>query len=163
MRRMVANRAHDIRTPMARDPRDTSPELCTVEFAASRLKLHPKTVLRFIRDGRLRATRLGKSYRILRADLEALAGVPAPVETPPDDAWVTSIVDIPGIGPELAQKWARTITSALDARPRGGPAMRAEVVYEPERSHLKIVLVGAPGDTANLLNLVRLWLEQLRA
>ena len=147
---------------MARDPHDTSSELCTVEFAASRLKLHPKTVLRFIRDGRLRATRVGKSYRMVRADLEAFAGVPAPVEAPAVDAWVTSIVDIPGVGAELAQKWARTITGALDARAKGGSPMRAEVVYEPERSHLKIVLVGAPGDTADLLSLIRLWLEQLR-
>lgn len=146
---------------MARDP--NSSELCTVEFAASRLKLHPKTVLRFIRDGRLRAARVGKSYRILRADLEAFAGVPAPVEAPTEDAWVTSIVDIPGIEADLAQKWAKTIAGALDARPKGGPPMRAEVVYEPERSHLKIVLVGSPGDTANLLGLIRLWLDQLSA
>jgi hypothetical protein len=76
---------------------------------------------------------------------------------------VTSIVDIPGVGPELAQKWARTITGALDARASGGPPMRADVVYETERSRLKIVLIGPPGDTANLLNLIGLWLEQLRA
>ena len=144
-------------------PDPNSSELCTVEFAANRLKLHPKTVLRFIRDGRLRATRVGKAYRILRADLEAFAGVPAPVETPAAEAWVTSIVDIPGVGAELAKKWARTITGALDARTQGGPTMRVEVVYEPERSHLKIVLVGGPGDTASLLSMIRLWLEQLRA
>ena len=28
--------------------------------------------------------------------------------------------------------------------------MRAEVIYEPERSHLKIVIVGAPGDAVPL-------------
>ncbi len=51
-----------------------SEELYTVEFAARRLKLHPTTILRFIRDGRLAATKVGKSYRILRSELDRLAG-----------------------------------------------------------------------------------------
>ena len=46
----------------------------TVEHAARRLQLHPKTVLRFIRDGRLPAKRLGKAWRIRQSDLDALAG-----------------------------------------------------------------------------------------
>ena len=41
--------------------------------------------------------------------------------------------------------------------------MRAEVIYEAERAHLKIVAVGAPSDTANLLSLVQVWLQQLKA
>ena len=51
-----------------------SEEVYTVEHAAERLKLHPKTVLRFIRDGRLRAVKVGKSYRILRTEMEAMTG-----------------------------------------------------------------------------------------
>ena len=137
-------------------------ELCTVDFAADRLKLHPKTVRRFIREGRLRATRVGKSYRIVRADLETFAGVPAPVETTADSAWATCIVDIPGVGAELARKWARMVPAALNARLGLDSPTRADVVYEPERAHLKIVFVGAPGDTAKMLGLIRLWLDQLQ-
>jgi excisionase family DNA binding protein len=151
-------------SPMAKapnTPRRTSDELCTVDFAAGQLKLHPKTVLRFIHEGRLAATRVGKAYRILRADLDAFGGVPARAETEVDGAWVTSIVDIPGVGPDLAQKWARVVPSALDARPDNRLPMRAEVIYEAERSHLKIVLVGGAEDTVNLLSLIRVWLEQL--
>jgi excisionase family DNA binding protein len=139
-------------------------ELRTVDDAARLLQLHPKTILRFIRRGRLPATRVGKAYRIRRADLDALAGLPPRAEPAPADAWTTSIVDVPGVGPDLAKKWARTVTAALNAKPRGGGApMRVEVVHEPERSHLKIVMVGSPGDTARLLGLVAVWLEQLRA
>jgi excisionase family DNA binding protein len=136
-------------------------ELCTVEFAAEQLKLHAKTVLRFIREGRLRATRVGKSYRILRSDLDAFAGVPARPEPPASEAWVTSIVDVPGIGPDLAKKWARTITNAVQDKPVGA-AMRADVTYEPDRSLLKIILIGTPRDTINLLSLIQIWLERLR-
>jgi excisionase family DNA binding protein len=52
-----------------------SGSLYTVEQAAERLKLHPKTVLRMIRDGRLKAARIGKAYRIAGEELDAVAGV----------------------------------------------------------------------------------------
>jgi excisionase family DNA binding protein len=137
-------------------------ELCTVEFAAELLAVHPKTVLRFIRDNRLRATRVGKSYRILRADLDAFAGVPPREEVVAREAWVTSIVDVPGVGPELARKWASQVPSALAARPSDRTPIRADVIYEPERAHLKIILVGTPADTVNMLSLIRVWLDQLQ-
>lgn len=147
--------AAKLRTPLASD------ELCTVDFAATQLQLHPKTVLRFIHEGRLPATRVGKSYRIRRTDLAALGGLPAPVEASTEPASMTSIVDIPGVGPDLARAWARTVTAATDAKPRNGAPLRAEVIYDPGRAHLKIVVVGAAGDTVNLLNLIRVWLDQL--
>ena len=130
-------------------------ELCTVEFAANRLKVHQKTILRFIRKGRLKATRIGKSYRIPRAELESLAGVELPATSAAEPS-VTSIVDIPDVAPETAQKWSLALTSALNARTNRGP-MRAETIYEPERAHFKVVIVGAPGDTANLLGFIRMW------
>lgn len=143
-------------------PPEMAEELCTVDFAAERLKLHPKTVLRFIREGRLPARRIGKAYRIRRADLDAFAGVP-PAAQPPPEPSVTTIVDIPGIGAALAQKWARTVTNALNAKPMDGPPLRADVVYDEAREHLKIIAVGPPGDVVNLMNLVRVWLDQLEA
>lgn len=135
-------------------------ELCTVDFAAERLKLHPKTVLRFIREGRLPARRIGKAYRIRRIDLDAFAGVP-PSDAPAPQPSVTTIVDIPGVGPALAQKWARTVTSALNAKPIDSAPLRADVVYDESREHLKIIVVGPPEDVVELMNLVRVWLDQL--
>lgn len=138
-----------------------SQELYTVEQAAERLKLHAKTVLRAIREERLRATRVGKSYRILKGDLDAFAGVPAQTTSRASDPWITSIVDIPEVRPELAQKWARTVTSTLNARPPG-PPLRADVIYDPDRNHLKIMVVGPPGDVVDLMSLIRAWLGQLQ-
>jgi excisionase family DNA binding protein len=132
-------------------------DLCTVEFAAERLKVHQKTILRFVRKGRLKATRIGKSYRILRSDLEDFAGV----KLPADDAAasMTSIVDLPGIASDRAKKLSLAITSALQARANRTPPLRADIVYEPERSNLKVIVVGAPGDALNLLGLIRIWIE----
>jgi len=138
-------------------------DLVTVDFAADVLQLHPKTVLRFIREGRLAANRIGKAYRIRRADLEALAGVALKPEPPQPAVWVTSIVDVPNVEPELAKRWGRNVMSALQARHPAATPIRAEVIHEPDRAHLKILITGSPGDTAALLSLIRLWSEQLTA
>jgi excisionase family DNA binding protein len=138
-------------------------ELITVAAAAKRLQLHPKTVLRSIRDGRLRATRIGKSYRIMRADLDAFVGVPEPVGSPAERASLTAIIDVPGVGVEIAREWAVKIPAALKGRDPGDGPMRADVIYDGERSQLKVVLVGPAGDTSKLLSAIRVWLERLRS
>lgn len=56
--------------------------LHTVEDSAARLRVHPKTVLRFIRDGKLRATRVGRAYRILDTDFAAFAPTEPAVPIP---------------------------------------------------------------------------------
>lgn len=137
--------------------------LLTVEFAARELNLHPKTILRFIHEGRLKANRVGKSYRILREDLEAFAGAPTGTLASENPARATSIVDIPGIDPDLAAKWAITVPAALRGRPAGAAPLRADVIYDPEARALKIVIVGSPADNADLLNLIRVWMDQLKA
>jgi excisionase family DNA binding protein len=135
-------------------------ELCTVDFAAKRLQLHPKTVLRFIREGRLPANRIGKSYRIRRSDLDVFAGMP-PREAAAEELRVTAVVDVPGVGSDLARKFAAAVTNALHGKPTDGPPMRADVVYDPEHEGLKIIIVGGARDTSNLLTLIQVWREQL--
>jgi hypothetical protein len=103
---------------------------------------------------------VGKSYRIARGDLEALAGAPMPSAAPADAAWVTSIVDVPDVGPNVARKIAGAVPAALNSREARQTAIRADVVYEPERSHLKVIIGGSPGDSAYLLKLIAVWLEQ---
>lgn len=134
-------------------------DLCTVAFAAGQLKVHQKTILRFVRNGRLKATKIGKSYRILRSDLEAFTGVAMPTGGP-ETASMTSIIDVPDVAPEKAKTWSRSIMTALNARTNRKPPLRADVIYEPERSHLKVVIVGAPADAISLLGLIRMWIEQ---
>ena len=69
-------------------------------FAARHLELHVKTVLRFIRKCRLRATKVGRDYRIVRGDLEVFADIPADTPAFIHETSVTSIVDIPRVDPD---------------------------------------------------------------
>ena len=137
-------------------------EFCTAAFAAERLGLHPKTVLRFIRDGRLKATRIGKSYRIRRADLDAFAGVEPAAGPAEPAAWVTAIVQISGVDAETARRWAIAIPAALKGRHERDAPMRADVIHDGGRAELKIVLVGVPDDVAAMLRAIQARADRLR-
>ena len=56
----------------------TSEHFYSIEQVASQLGLHVRTVRNYVRDGRLKGVRIGKQYRIARADLDALTGHGAP-------------------------------------------------------------------------------------
>ena len=131
-----------------------SEEVYTVEHAAERLKLHPKTVLRFIRDGRLRATRLGKSYRILRSDLETLAGA-APARSDGVSARVTAIVDLDGLDDQRAQRLSVLLSSARMGNEARPDPMNISIAHDPARNSVKVVLVGSPADTAAMLRMIQ--------
>jgi len=137
-----------------------SEEFYTVEAVAERLRLHPKTILRFIRDGRLRATKVGKQYRILRSDLDALAGAPRAPGAAADSARATSIVDIPDVDADLAQRSAVVLSSARMGAEAGGDLMNIDIAYDPARRRLKVVIVGSPAETADMLRLLSAWLRQ---
>ena len=129
-----------------------SEEVYTVEQFAERLKLHPKTVLKFIRDGRVRAVKVGKSYRILRSDLEAMTGVALGANRAA--ARVTSIVDMADVAPEKAQHVARVLPSLRMGQTTPADPMRLDVIYDPATRGLKVVIVGSPADTASMLKMI---------
>jgi excisionase family DNA binding protein len=47
-------------------------ELLTVDEAAARLKVQPDTVRRWLRSGKLRASKLGRDWRIPASSVEGL-------------------------------------------------------------------------------------------
>ena len=132
------------------------------KLAAERLKLHPKTVLRMIRDGRLKATRIGKSYRIAGEDLDAVAGVArAEARESPDRA--TVIADFGDLSPELGQRLASTLSAMLVGayKVRTGPA-HLETAYDPLTRRLKVVVIASPEDAAAVLKAAAFLVESWR-
>ena len=128
-----------------------SGELLTVDAAAGLLQLHPKTVLRFIRDGRLRATKVGRSYRILRSDLRALTGV-EPASR--GRARVTSVVDLPDVDAGELQRLSTYLLAAINSSEQRDDAISLDIAHDPVRRSAKIILVAAPADAAALLGIV---------
>lgn len=128
-------------------------DFCTVTEVAERLKLHPKTVLQFVRDGRLRATRIGKQYRISRSDLDAFTGT-QPVIARHRTSEVSSIVHIDAIGAEHAGRIATHLLAALKGRCADDAVARLDTIYYEEQAKLKIIISGGIETTAYLLGLI---------
>ncbi|MFJ6614760.1 helix-turn-helix domain-containing protein [Streptomyces sp. NPDC091289] len=134
-------------------------ELYSVGEVAELLGLHVRTVRNYVRDGRLKAVRIGKQYRIGKADLAALTGRPADDTAPgpvpaAGHVEVSSIVQIDALGPDAAHRLSTYITaSAQSARDTPDP-LRIQTVYDKERTRMKIVILGGAAATADLLHLI---------
>ena len=143
----------------------------SVDQVAGLLDLHVKTVRAYVREGKLRATRIGKQYRIAREDLEAFTGAPAapalsptssPSPTPRRARHVeaSSIVQIDAIGPAEVSRLTNAVMATVGGR-HGGRSderpddrIRVETVYDEERASLKVIVLGGLSVTADLLKVV---------
>ncbi|MGN9844582.1 helix-turn-helix domain-containing protein [Nonomuraea sp. H19] len=126
-------------------------ERYTVDQAAGLLGLHVKTVRNYVRDGRLPAVRVGKRYLIAKEDLAAFTGLPVDPPAVPRRAEVSSIVQIDGIGRNEMDRISIMVTGALASGPHG---LRVEFVYDEERAHLKIIVLGGLEASAQVLRIV---------
>jgi excisionase family DNA binding protein len=137
--------------------------LYSVEHVANLLGLHVKTVRTYVRDGRLKATRIGKQYRITREDLEAFTGHPVPA-TARETAnrsrrvEVSCIVQVDAISPAAMSRLTTTLTAAVSGSPHR-PQVRVEAVYDEERGHLKLILLGGLDTVSDLLKIAETLLE----
>jgi hypothetical protein len=114
-----------------------------------------KTVRNYVREGRLKAVRIGKQYRIAREDLEAMTGRSEPPPEPvrrTRHVEVSSIVEIDAITPEMANR----LTTSLIG---GASGIRIETIYNAERGHMKIVLVGSMDVNAMYFKFINTILE----
>src|SRR5438128_2734981 len=55
------------------DP-DNNEHWLTIKEIATRLKLHPNTVARYIQEGKLKGVKVGKGYRVRESDLSTFIG-----------------------------------------------------------------------------------------
>ncbi|MFJ7086032.1 helix-turn-helix domain-containing protein [Streptomyces griseus] len=144
-------------------------ELYSVGEVAELLGLHVRTVRNYVREGRLKAVRIGKQYRISKENFAALTGRPVdgtadrpadgtvPVPTPapaPGHVEVSSIVQIDALGPDAAHRLSTFVTaSTRSARDTADP-LRVQTVYDKERTRMKIVILGGAAATADLLHMI---------
>ena len=133
------------------------PQLYSVEQVADLLGLHVKTVRTYVRDGRLKAVRIGKQYRIARDEIEALTGHPVAAGTPiaaQRHAEASTIVQIDAINPDAMSRLVTMVMAAAAGRSPDDPPLRIETSYQDARASLKIILLGDLGATAELLRVI---------
>ncbi|MGC9667842.1 helix-turn-helix domain-containing protein [Planosporangium sp. 12N6] len=132
-------------------------EMYSVEQVADLLDLHVRTVRGYIRTGRLRAVRIGKQYRVARADLDALIGGPRPAPARSAGASpveVSSIVRIAGVDRAASDRLGTLVLAAANTAPDPAHPLRVQTVHDEERNRMTIVILGDAVPTADLLRLV---------
>lgn len=129
-----------------------SSDFLTVDAAAAILQMHPKTVQRHIREGRLRATKLGKQYRLLRSDVNAFAG--ASEQPRARQARVTSIIDVQNVDSLLLQRLTAVLLGASQGKNPSTTPMSVDIAHDSAHGSAKVIIVGSPDDAAMLLKLV---------
>lgn len=141
--------------------------LFTVEQAAEHLNLHVKTVRRYVHDGRLKAKRIGKEYRITRADLDDFAGADRPSAPEPvvrtRHVLVSSIVDVDAISREESDRIGTTLMAMLNARKGEDDFPRIDVIYYLEQGKLRITITAGVELTSQMLRIINALLEDGRS
>ena len=152
-------------------------QMYSTEEAAKILGLQVRTVRNYVREGRLPGVRIGKQYRIARADLEvfttgiaggdatASAGVgerrrveaPRAVETAVE---VSSVVQVDGVGQAAMERLERTLTAIAVAGAGDATELRVEPLYDEQRQRLRVIIVGPVPETAELLRVIDLFARE---
>ena len=139
-------------------------DLLSIDQVAVELGLHARTVRRYVHEGRLRAVRIGKQYRVPRDAVDALTGrtpAAAVVAAPAGERHVevSSIVHVEGIDKDAANRITIALLATAKGRPDSPDPLRIDMVYDPARGRLKIFLSGSVATTASLLKFVNAYLE----
>jgi excisionase family DNA binding protein len=137
-----------------------SEQLFTVEQVAQSLNLHVRTIRNYVAAGKLKATRIGKQYRIARSDLDAFTGGPSPaVDGRRMEVYgrtdATCVVQIEAISRDSADRLTGALIGAAKAPRALGALMNVSAAYDEERDSLRIVIMS--GDlraTADLVSMV---------
>lgn len=125
----------------------------TAEQAAKLLNIHPKTIQRYIREGRLRANKIGKSWLITGHDLSVFAEGEHKLSRSPDlpdtsdnpgRVKISAVADIEAVQKEEAIRVMNTLTAALNCKPAEYGASTLQMQFiEPEHK-VRVMLWGNP-------------------
>jgi excisionase family DNA binding protein len=143
----------------------------SVDQVAGLLGLNPRTVRGYIRKGTLRASKIGKQYRVTQADLEAFTGLPtagdgrarnrhqqdvrSEAQTSANREYVVSaIVDVGVHDQELVMRITNSVMAAMNSRMQEDVNARADTIYVEGESSLRIVLYGSIGFVKTMLSLI---------
>ncbi len=136
----------------------------SIEEISGILKLHPKTVLRFIHEGKIRAQKIGRAWRISREALETYAhgelggreNASGTVDygTIADRMTVSAILEIREQSAEESSRLSNTLMAALNGKDPAWGNSRADCFYYPETRTGKYALYGSPAFIGTLMEML---------
>lgn len=118
----------------------------TVEQVAELLTMHPKTIQRYIREGKLKAKKVGKSWRIYEQDLrEYMKGSDVDDDNllkPEKKVLASSVIDIKVINREEASDIEKYLVAAMNSKPKEFGETTMHTQYLEHEKKLRVALWG---------------------
>ncbi len=135
----------------------------TVDEIAEMIKIHPKTVQRYIREGRLKATKVGKSWRVSGHDLSTFTEGGSVSEGAPlsmgesferGEIKVSAVVDIPGVDTQESIRIANTLTAISNSKPPEYGASAMQTQYLMSEKVVRVMIWGSLDFTQIILDAI---------
>lgn len=131
----------------------------TVDQISSLLNMHPKTIQRYIREGKLRATKIGKGWRIAGHDLSAFT------ESAKHDGIISesravrqvvasSVIDIVPDGKGDAIRIMNTLTASMNAKPSEFGQSSMQFQYLERDNTIRVTLWGKLRFIATMMDTI---------
>lgn len=152
-------------------------DIYTVDQVADILELHPKTVRRFIQEGKLKARKVGKQWRIQKSDLQTLIGdeqaggheedravelkdrTPVPqkeLRKNKEKVLVSAVVDVFVADREEAFRISNSILAVMNSKDPSYGNSRCDYVFYEEELKARFILWGTPAFIGALLSSISL-------
>ena len=127
--------------------------LYSVEKVAELLGLHQKTVLRYIKEGKLKANKVGGRWRVHGNDLSSFVGFKEMTETDiprqqkpkaeiTPEPWVSTVVNAENIDREESMRISNTLVAIKNSNVGISSRCRIDTVYFEEELKMQILIWG---------------------
>ena len=119
----------------------------SVEEVSQIIGMHPKTVARFIREGKLNANKVGKEWRISGHDLSVFVEGQAKADQSKisvAQVRVSAVADIPGSSRDAAMRIANTLNALSISKDESVGNSSVTTQYIENERQLRVMLWGSP-------------------
>lgn len=132
----------------------------TVEQISTLLQMHPKTVQRYIREGKLRAVKVGKGWRVSGHDLSVFTESESASSSEMPTAVVSSVADVYAANKDAAIRMMNALTAALNSKPASYGQSSMQTQYFPQEQKLRITLYGGARFNAAMLDAIAMLTDE---
>ncbi len=138
----------------------------TVEQIAEMLNIHPKTIQRYIREGKLRATKIGKAWRVSGHDLSCFTEGFETEYQPSVEIYkeerikASSVIDIKVTGRDEANRISNALTASMNNKPIEYGQASLHVQYIEMDQMLRLTLWGNAQFMEGMFGFVQMYFGQ---
>lgn len=138
-------------------------KLYTINELSSILNLHPKTILRFINEGKIKGNKIGRTWRVTEQDLKVfchgeLATEEKPVIKPDYDTLhdritISAVIEIKEQNSEEASRISNMFMAVLNSETDYMHKSRFDFFYYPEIEKAKYVIYGSADFVTRIIEM----------